>query len=246
MTAAGWWALAGSLTGLIAGSFIATLVIRWPAGRSLGGRSACDACGATLGAGDLVPVISFIAAGGRCRRCGARVDRRHVLIEAAGALIGAAALWTAPGPPGFAGALFGWQLLALAALDVEQFWLPDRLTAMLAGTGLAAILLQPERLHDALIGGAAGFSVLFAIGRLYRRIRGREGLGGGDPKLLGAIGVWLGWQALPLVLAAASATGLIVAMLMAVRGQAVTASMRMPFGALMAVVAFPLWLWAQR
>ena len=240
-----WWMLGGALLGLIAGSFIATPVIRWPRDEGLGGRSKCDGCGRALGIRDLVPVLSFIAARGRCRTCGARIDPRHLAIELTAALIGAVALWIVPGWAGLAGALFGWQLIALAALDVEHFWLPNILTATLAATGLLAALLDPATLQDRVIGGAAGFTSLFLIAWAYKRVRGRDGLGAGDPKLLGAIGCWLGWQALPLVLVGASGIGLIAVVLMRLRGQAIAATTRMPLGALMAVAAFPLWIWAQ-
>jgi leader peptidase (prepilin peptidase) / N-methyltransferase len=237
--------LGGALLGLIAGSFIATLVIRWPRGEGLGGRSRCDACHKTLGVSDLIPVLSFVATRGTCRHCGARIDARHLAIELTAALIGVVAFTVAPGWAGFAGALFGWQLIALAALDAEHFWLPDMLTALLAVTGLVAALLDPATLPDRLIGGAVGFVSLFAIAWTYKRLRGRDGMGAGDPKLLGAIGCWLGWQPLPLVIVGASGLGLIALALMARRGQSIAATTRLPLGALMAVAAFPLWIWAQ-
>jgi leader peptidase (prepilin peptidase) / N-methyltransferase len=238
-----WWALGGAIAGLIAGSFIATLVIRWPQGRELDGRSACDACGRVLSLRDLVPVLSWAAAGGKCRTCSGRIDWRHPAIEVVAALIGVAAMWLQPNLHGVAGALFGWQLLALAALDVEHFWLPDWLTGLLAVSGLAlgALGLGTD-LPSRLIGGGFGFAALFAISWTYRRLRGRAGMGGGDPKLLGAIGCWLGWSSLPYVLVGASIIGLTVALLMLVRGKDVAATTRLPFGALMAVAAFPFWL----
>lgn len=241
-----WWALGGALLGLIAGSFIATLVIRWPKRERLGGRSRCDICGQTLGPRDLVPLLSGFASGGKCRFCGARIDGRHLATELTAALIGAIACTVSPGAVGFAGALFGWQLLALAALDAEHFWLPDALTLTLAVSGLAAGALTPDTLQDRLIGGAAGFASLFLISVIYKQLRGRDGLGAGDPKLLGGIGLWLGWQALPFVLIGASVIGLGAALAMRLRGAAVGATTRLPLGALMAVAAFPLWIWAQR
>ena len=238
-----WWALGGALAGLIAGSFIATLVIRWPAGRGLGGRSACDGCGRGLGLRDLVPVLSWAIARGKCRTCGARIDWRHPAIEGVAALVGLVAMVVAPGLAGAAGALFGWQLLTLAALDAEHFWLPDRLTGLLAASGLAVgVAGIGVDIQSRLIGGVAGFAVLFAIAWAYRRVRGREGMGGGDPKLLGAIGCWMGWQALPIVLIGASGIGLLAALAMLVRGREVAATTRLPLGTLMAVAAFPLWV----
>ena len=97
-------------------------------------------------------------------------------------------------------------------------------------------------LIDRLIGGAVGFGALFAIAWVYRRVRGRTGLGGGDPKLLGGIGLWLGWASLPYVLIGASALGLCGVAVLFFRGRAVAGDTRLPFGALMALAAFPIWV----
>jgi leader peptidase (prepilin peptidase) / N-methyltransferase len=233
----------GALAGLIAGSFIATLAIRWPQGRALNGRSACDTCGRTLTARDLVPLLNWALSRGACRTCGAAIDWRHPAIEGAAALVGAIALAVSPDWMGVAGALFGWQLLALAALDAGHFWLPDRLTGALAVSGLVAgaVGLGVD-LESRVFGWIFGFAGLSAIGRAYKMIRDRDGLGGGDPKLLGAIGCWLGWQALPFVLLGASGVGLIAVFTLLVRGKPVAATTRMPLGALMAVAAFPVWI----
>ena len=152
----------------------------------------------------------------------------------------------APGQAGFMGALFGWLLIALAALDLRHFWLPDRLTASLALVGIASGLtgLAPSLL-DRTIGALAGFAALAIIATVYRRLRNREGLGGGDPKLLGAIGAMLGWQALPYVVLGASGAGLLFVGLQLARGRKVQATDRLPLGTLMALTAFPLWIFQQ-
>lgn len=233
--------IAGFVLGALIGSFVATLVLRWPQGRSvIAGRSQCDACGKTLGPLELVPLLSFALLKGRCRSCGALIDRRHFGVELAAAAIGALSLALVPGWPGLAGALFGWVLLALALLDAEHFWLPDKLTLPLLLLGLA-IVGEPSLIHRA-IGAAAGFAALALIGLGYRALRGREGLGGGDPKLLAAIGAWLGWQALPFVMLAASLAGLGWAAIAAPRGRPMAAQDRLPLGTLMAMAAWPIWL----
>ncbi len=207
-------AVALGLLGAITGSFIATLVVRWPAGRSVAaGRSACDGCGKPLGVAELVPLLSFALQRGRCRACRAPIARFHPAIELAAAAIGASAGWVAPGWEGLAGATFGWLLLALGALDLAAFWLPDTLTLPL---GLVA--------HG------------------YRRVRGRAGLGGGDPKLFGAIGLWLGWSMLPGVLLAASLAGLGYVGWRALVRRPVARSDALPLGALLALAAYPAWL----
>jgi leader peptidase (prepilin peptidase)/N-methyltransferase len=230
--------------GAIIGSFLATLVSRWPRGASVvAGRSACDACGARIGARDLVPIASALLLRGRCRACGAEIAPHHRWMELLAALAGAASLLVEPGIQGLAGALFGWMLLALAALDLKHFWLPDRLTAPLAllgfGCGLAG---WPPSLADRLIGAVAGFVSLALIALAYRRLRGREGMGGGDAKLLGAIGAWLGWQTLPAVILGASLVGLAHVGARLLAGQPVLATDRLPLGALMALAAFPIWI----
>ncbi|PTQ09846.1 prepilin peptidase [Sphingomonas oleivorans] len=236
--------LIGLLLGAIAGSFLATIVVRWPAGRSIAqGRSQCDGCAAPLRAHELVPLLSYVMQAGRCRRCGRRIDRRHPAIELASGLIGAAALVALPGWAGLAGALFGWVLLALAVLDFEHLWLPDKLTLPLVGLGLAAGLAGAEpALTERVIGAAGGFLLLRWIAAGYRLLRGRTGLGGGDPKLFAAIGAWLGWRALPSVLLVASLMGIAVVLLLMLRGRKVEATSRLPFGLFLALAAWPVWL----
>lgn len=199
--------------GAIIGSFLATLCLRWPAGRgALLGRSSCDGCGRALGPIELVPLLSAALSGGRCRRCGAAIDRLHWQIEAGCAAIGAAALLLSPSASGAALALFCWLLLAPAVLDARHHWLPDRLTLLLAITGVGlGGLLAGVALPDRLIGGVAGFAALALLGLGYRLVRQRQGIGAGDPKLLGAIGLWTGWAALPTVLLLASLIGLAAA-----------------------------------
>lgn len=238
------WPLALGVLGAVIGSFIATLVIRWPQGRSvMAGRSHCDECDAVLGPLDLIPLLSAALARGGCRHCAAPIDPRHWQIELAALAIGVIAGFAVTGPVGMAGAVFGWLLLALAALDITEFWLPDRLTITLALAGLASSLLGVDPpIIDRFIGGAAGFGALWLIGTVYKRLRGREGLGGGDPKLLGAIGLWLGWQMLPAVLLLASLTGLAIALTTWLMGRGGRLDDRMPFGALLAIAAYPAWL----
>ena len=234
--------LLGLIAGLVAGSFIGVLTLRWPAGRGLGGRSACDACGAMLGPFDLVPLLSFALLRGRCRHCAAPIAPRHLAIELAGGAVGALALWLVPGWGGVAGAGLGWVLLALLVLDVEHFWLPDRLTLPLAGAGLLAGLWLPPALPLRLAGALVGFGLLWVLAAGYRRLRGFDGMGGGDPKLFAAIGAWLGPWVLPLVMAAAAGLGLALVGLDRLRGRPVMASTRVPLGALLAGAGWLAWL----
>lgn len=233
--------------GLIWGSFIATLVLRWPAGRSVRGRSCCDACGQTLGVRDLVPLLSALAQRGRCRYCGAAIDPFHARVELGAATIGVVALAIVPGPVGWLWAAFGWLLLPLALLDARHLWLPDRLNAVLAAVGLLfAGPMLGTSLLDRWIGALAGGLALALLGWSYRRLRGGEGMGGGDPKLVAAIGCWIGWQALPLMLLLASLSGLVWTLATQGKGDRPLAARRVPFGLFACIAAFaavPLWLW---
>jgi len=234
-----------ALLGLILGSFIATLVLRWPDGRSVLGRSHCDGCKRALGPLDLVPLVSALVQHGRCPTCGAPIDPFHMQVELASGLIGALTLTIMPGIGGWLWALFGWLLLPLALLDARHMWLPDRLNAMLAAAGL--LLAGPmlgTGLFDRWIGAIAGGALLALIALAYRRGRGRDGMGGGDPKLVAAIGCWLGWQALPLMILLASGTGLVWAFFTQGKGDRPLILQTVPFGVFLAVAAWaavPLW-----
>lgn len=237
--------LLAGLIGLILGSFIATLVLRWPAGRSVLGRSQCDGCGRPLRAWELVPLLSALGMRGVCARCGVRIDPFHGRVEIASGLIGVAALALLPGTAGWLWALFGWLLLPLALLDARHFWLPDRLSAVLAIAGLfLAGPMLGVGLLDRWIGALAGGLVLAAIAWAYRRLRGDDGMGGGDPKLVAAIGCWLGWQALPLMLLLASFGGILWALAAQGKGDRPLARRPVPFGLFACAAAWatvPLW-----
>ena len=239
-----WWPLGLAVLGAIMGSFVATLVLRWPEGRSVArGRSACDACGEALTVAELVPILSAVAQRGRCRRCGASIHVAHNRIELAAVAVGVSAGWVAPGWEGLAGAVFGWLLLALLALDLTAFWLPDALTAPLAAGGIATALLGfAPSWRDRAVGGALGFALLWLVMHGYRRVRGRAGMGGGDPKLFAGIGLWLGWRMLPPVLLAACLAGLGFVLLQALRGKRIARTDPLPLGALLAIAAYPAWM----
>ncbi|NIJ06653.1 leader peptidase (prepilin peptidase)/N-methyltransferase [Sphingomonas vulcanisoli] len=231
-------AVLAGIVGAVVGSFLATLAIRWPAGRSIArGRSACDGCGLVLAPGRLVPLVSYAGTRGRCSACGAAIDWRHPAMEVACAAIGGIALWIAPGPAGWLGALFGWALGVLALLDADHFWLPDVLTLPLLAGGL---VVGVPPFGARLIGAAAGWAVLALLAYLYRRARGRIGLGQGDAKLLGAIGAWLGWAVLPWVVLGACAIGIAWALVRGMRRDD-----RLPFGALLAGAAWAGWVLLQ-
>jgi leader peptidase (prepilin peptidase)/N-methyltransferase len=234
--------IAAAITGAILGSFIAALVSRWPQGRSvLSGRSHCESCDTALRPWHLVPVISWLALRGRCATCNAAIGRDALAIELFAAAIGALAFALHPGWAGLGIAAFGWLLLPLAWLDLRHYWLPHPLTLALAIGGLiAGFAGLPPDVTSRLIGAGAGLAMLWGIALAYRTLRGRDGLGGGDPLLLGAIGLWLGWQALPLVLLIASGAGLAIALVLQARGTVLDNATRFPLGTLMAAAAWPV------
>lgn len=202
--------VAGFLLGAIFGSFIATLCLRWPEGESvLRGRSTCDGCGKPIPPGRLVPLLSAAFSRGRATCCGSAIDPFHTRVELAAALIGGVSLALDPSAQGLALAAFGWLLLPLAVLDRRHFWLPDPLTLALA---LASFALAPlltdiplvERIASSLVAGLG----LALIGWTYARVRHREGLGQGDPKLLAALALWLGAEGIVATLLGAALLGL--------------------------------------
>lgn len=243
MEAPGWlWPV---LASPFVGSFLGVLVTRLPEGRPVaGGRSACDQCGHKLGPLDLVPIASWLALRGRCRHCGAKITALPLAIELGAVLV---ALWAASVSAGWAlwaGCGLGWTLLALAAIDFRDGILPDALTLPLTAAGLVATyFLTSWQTLDSAIGAAMGF-VFFALVRwLYRRLRGREGLGLGDAKLLAASGAWITWNGLPSVVLIAAAMGLAVALIMAWGGERLTLHQRIPFGPALCLGTWLVWLY---
>jgi len=184
-------------------------------------RSACPSCGKPIRAIHNVPVFSWIALGGRCAACGAGIRMRYPVIELAGGLVAAgAALRFGPTLAAFGAMIFCWSLIALAAIDLDTQLLPDDITLPLLWAGLAFNLAGTfSRLPAAVIGAIAGYVALWLLYWGFKLATGKEGMGYGDFKLLGAIGAWLGWQMLPFVLLASSVVGAAVGLsLMAFAG----------------------------
>jgi len=233
------------LLGLIVASFIGLVSLRLPQEQPIVlARSACASCGRKLGPLDLAPILSFLLLRGRCRTCGGRIPRRYLLLELACPLL---PLWAAvagrAGPELLAAGLLGWTLLLLALLDGEHFWLPDSITLPLGAVGLAvAGLAGWPALQDALVGAAIGFVFFLALAWVYSRVRGREGLGGGDARLLGAAGAWVGWIGLASVLLWASLAGLSLVAAQALLGRAPRADQPIPFGIFLALGLWLTWL----
>lgn len=229
------------LLGAIWGSFVAALCSRWPRGERVSdGRSHCDHCQTTLGAKDLVPILSYLWLRGKCRYCGQSIGISALYIELVSAAIGLFAVLFLSDGQAVAAAVFGWVLLPLVILDYQKMWLPNRLVLMLAFAGVCAgPFLTPEiDWLDRILGCILGFLALEAIRQIFRKLRQVDGMGGGDPKLFGAIGLWLGWQGLPLTLLLATIFGfLFVAGAYALSKKS---AQQLPFGAYMGMAAFTI------
>jgi len=199
-------------------------------------RSRCPHCGHPIRAVENIPVLSYLALRGRCAECKAAISPRYPTVEAlAGAIAGYIA-WRYGVSAAAAGAmLFAWTMIALAFIDLDTFYLPDNLTLPLLWTGLVFnIGATFTDLTSAVIGAAAGYLVLWAVFWAYKLATGKEGMGYGDFKLLAAIGAWLGWKMLPLVILLSSFVGAVVGIALIVlarRGRNVP----IPFGPYLAL-----------
>jgi leader peptidase (prepilin peptidase) / N-methyltransferase len=238
------WAVSAIIAAPFAGSFIGVLIERLPAGRPVVlARSACDACGRALGPLDLLPLASWVSRRGRCSCGRTRLSPFYAAIELAALAVALWAAFVVPGWIALASAALGWTLLTLAVIDQRHEILPDVLTLPLIPAGLlVAWAIDPGRLADHVIGAAAGFLVFAAIAWTYHRLRGREGLGRGDAKLLAAAGAWLGWQALPSVVVIGAVSALALALARAAAGAKLSAGMRIAFGPYLALGFWLVWL----
>jgi len=244
---ADWWL--AILFAPFAGSFLGGLIFLIPKGRPITlARSACASCGQALSALDLVPIVSYLALRGRCRHCAAPLGRFPLAVELASLGV---ALWAASVRNDAAwlwmDCVLGWGLLALAWIDWHSFHLPDSLSLPLLLAGLAATLwLEPMEIADHALGAALGATFFFLIAAVYRRLRGREGLGAGDAKLLGVAGAWLGSAALPWVVLIAAVAGIALALGQSLRGAKLHRATRVPFGPCLALAIWLLRLYGEQ
>ncbi len=218
------------------GSLVGVLVRRLPDQRPvLVARSACDACGRALAPWDLVPLLSFAVLRGRCRSCMARIGWFHPAIEAAALLV---AVWASLADPAqvWVNCALGWTLLALGWIDWERMRLPDALTLPLLLAGLGVAWSEDAALASGhALAAATGYLLFRGVALAYRRLRGRDGLGAGDAKLLAAAGAWVGLDGLPAVMLVGAALGIGLALVR----PGVTMATRVPFGP---ALALALWL----
>jgi leader peptidase (prepilin peptidase)/N-methyltransferase len=175
-------------------------------------RSACPHCGHVLRAWENVPVVSYLCLRGRCSACRASIGLRYPLVELATGCLAALSLFRF-GPTGAAFAAFALcaALLCMSAIDIETRLLPDALTLSLLWAGLIVNFGDTfASLRAAVAGAIAGYLFLWCVYWIFRFVRGVEGMGYGDFKLLAALGAWLGWGALPQIVLIAAVTGALV------------------------------------
>ena len=173
-------------------------------------RSHCPKCGETIAWYDNIPVVSWLVLGRKCRHCSAPISWRYPLVELATAVLSAAVIvHFGATPEGLAALVFTWALIAATGIDFDHQLLPDQITLPLLWLGLGLNLWFGlfASLEDAVIGAIAGYLALWSVFHLFKLLTGKEGMGYGDFKLLAALGAWMGWQVLPVVILLASFRG---------------------------------------
>lgn len=186
-----------AILGLLFGSFASLAAYRLPRGEPVvTGRSRCPHCGQELGVADLVPVLSYIRARGKCRYCAAPVSPRYPLIEIATAILFVLALAAAgPGLPAIVLGLLAVGLVIITAIDLEHQIIPDQASLALGALGVAYHALLDNRMDGWISAGAgalAGFTIAWALRIVFQRLKGREALGFGDVKFFAVAGLWTG------------------------------------------------------
>lgn len=210
-------------------------------------RSACPHCGHQITALENIPLLSWLFLKGRCSSCQHPISARYPLVELLCALASVSVAFYYPPGWALAGALLlTWILLALTFIDFDKLLLPDQLTLPLLWVGLLLDLShQFVPLTDAVIGAIAGYMVLWSIYWAFKLLTGKEGMGYGDFKLLAALGAWLGWQSLPLILIISSCVGAILGITLVVMRRH-QQSKPMPFGPYLAIAGWIALLWGEQ
>jgi leader peptidase (prepilin peptidase) / N-methyltransferase len=209
-------------------------------------RSACPHCQTRITAWQNIPVLSWLLLRGRCAACKTKISARYPFVELTTGVLSAWVAWHFGfGAPAGCGLLVTWALIALTGIDVDHQLLPDGITLPLMWAGLLAAVTVgpisgspiPVSARDAIIGAASGYVSLWLVFHAFRLITGKEGMGYGDFKLFAALGAWLGWKLLPLVILMSAATGAVLGILMIVlRGR--DRSAPMPFGPYLAAAGW--------
>lgn len=222
--------------GAIVGSFLNVCIVRIPEARSIvRPPSHCPGCRRDIAWYDNVPVLSYLLLRGRCRNCGIRISPVYPVVELlTGGL--AVALWMRLGPtPAFAGYFaFAAALVTITFIDLDHRIIPDVISLPGIVVGLAVSLVSPLVTPlDAMLGALVGGGILLAVAFGYQAIRGQEGMGGGDIKLLAMIGAFLGWRSVFITLMVASMIGSLIGIAIMIYQRADT-KLAIPFGPFLA------------
>ena len=216
-------------------------------------RSRCPSCGAEIKAWQNIPVISYLLLGGECANCKASISARYPFVELLTAVLAAVCAWRfGAGWEALMAVVMTLALVPIAMIDAETQLIPDSIVLPLMWIGLAMSLFHPfagtEALfiapRDAIVGAMAGYLSLWTVYQLFKLITGKEGMGYGDFKLLAALGAWLGWQQLPLIILMSAVVGATVGIaLMAFRRH--ERSVPIPFGPYLAAAGWITMLWGE-
>ncbi|MGM0552866.1 MAG: prepilin peptidase [Pseudomonadota bacterium] len=209
-------------------------------------RSRCPACQRPIRALENIPILSFLSLRGRCPGCNARISWQYPLVETLTALLFTACIWVFGfSTAGLLALVFTAVLIAASGIDARTTLLPDQLTLPLVWLGLLVNIPGTfTDLQSAVIGAISGYLVLWLIYHGFRLATGKEGMGYGDFKLLAALGAWLGWQALPLILLLASLVGAVVGIaLILLRGR--DRNIPIPFGPYLAAAGWLALAWGE-
>ncbi len=207
--------------------------------------SRCGHCGAAIRAWQNIPVFSYFLLGGKCANCGTQISLRYPVVEFITGILSAVVAWQLAGDPllVLAALLLTWSLVALTGIDYDTYLLPDNITLPLLWAGLLVNVNGLfVSLPDAVLGAAGGYLVLWSVFWLFKLATGKEGMGYGDFKLLAALGAWLGWQMLPVIIVLSSLVGAAVGIaLVLTRRQ--DASKPIPFGPYLAAAGWIALVW---
>jgi leader peptidase (prepilin peptidase)/N-methyltransferase len=209
-------------------------------------HSACPSCGAQITALQNVPVLSYLFLRGRCANCHAPIGLRYPLVEAATGFLSGFLAWRFGfGFASICAIVFAWALIALTCIDFDTQLLPDDITLPLLWLGLLVNMQGVfTDLSSAVIGAVAGYLVLWTVYWLFKLATGKEGMGYGDFKLLAALGAWLGWQMLPLMILLSAGVGAVVGVgLIALTRHG--RNVPIPFGPYLAIAGMIAMLWGQ-
>lgn len=226
------------LFGLALGSFLNVCIYRIPLKKSIvRPASSCPVCGTGIRFYDNIPILSYLMLLGRCRRCRARISLRYPLVEMMiGLLSTLLFMQLGPSLKYLSLLLFTGALVGIAFIDLEHKIIPDviSLPGVLAGLGFSFLPSAGISPVDALIGAVGGGGFLFLVGVLFEKGTGREGMGGGDVKLLAMIGAWMGWKALPFIVLLSSLSGAVIGVISLLTAKKDMRS-RIPFGPFLAL-----------